>query len=91
MKASVLFLVVALVGGLLSLNASPAPGAPLAEKASAGLVWKTEDFNYLADAVAFLNKLPPEQRERGYVIALNSARSSSFTGYYTVIYPSYTQ
>ena len=49
-------------------------------------VWTSKDFNFLEDAVKFMNTLPESQRGAAYVIALNSQRSGFIAGYYTVIY-----
>jgi hypothetical protein len=50
------------------------------------LVWASKDFVTLESAVNFMNTLPTASSEKAYVIALNSARSGMFNGYYSVIY-----
>lgn len=51
------------------------------------LVWAYQDFYTFDKALAFMNSLSEAQKEKAYIIPLNSARSGAFNGYYTVVYP----
>ena len=48
--------------------------------------WASEDFTFLNSAIAFMNDLPMEQREKAYVIVLQNGR-----GFYSVIYPKFSE
>lgn len=49
--------------------------------------WTSKDFTLFSSALDHVNALPGPQRTRAYIIAMNSNRSSAFTGYYIAVYP----
>lgn len=48
--------------------------------------WASKDFDFLVDAIKFMNSLTGESKASCYVIALSSARTGWGNGYYSVVY-----